>query len=151
MGDLHWIANLLLEGADDGHFLPSIKSQAMVFLHAIVESGGVTMIKIRGDVQSPTFVPMEITVAEFDGTPASFLICCKEHDAIEIHLAGTQKSFRKKGCFNQLVSDAISKNSSISRVYARCYTNSSKAIQGLKKMNFKPTKSGNPIELTLSR
>ncbi len=150
MNDSTWIAKLLVEGAIDGHFGNSMKLQALVFLNAIIESGGVQMIKLRGNIQAPTFVPMELTVAEVDGVPASFLICSKESGAVEIHLAGTKKTFRKNGCFTRLVSDAISKNKN-SRIYARCYKRSSVAIKRLKNLNFKPTKKGEPLELTFSK
>ena len=148
--DLIWIGNLLIEGANEGHFGPSMSYQAMVFLQAVIQSGGVQMIKLRGGIKAPVFVPMELTVAEVDGNPASFLICCKEGSDVEIHLAATIKRFRKNGCFSKLVMNAIINNSNC-LVYARCYKKSTSAIKGLKKLNFKPTKKGNPIELTLAK
>ncbi len=148
--DSKWIVESLIEGADDGHFGPSMKFQAKEFLHAIIENGGVHMMKLRGGIHAPAFVQMELTVAELDGVPASFLICCKENDSVEIQLAGTLKEFRRNGCFNRLVKRVI-ENDSKSRIYARCYKQSSWAIKAFEKLHFKITKHGDPIELTLSK
>lgn len=148
--DSEWIIKSLIDGANEGHFGPSMKFQAKEFLKAVIKSGGAQMMKLRGGIQAPTFVKMELTVADIDGVPASFLICCDDNDGIEIHLAGTLKKFRKNGCFNRLVEEVI-KNHSESRIYARCYKKSSWAIKGLEKLNFQTTKHGDPIELTLSK
>lgn len=148
--DIKWISSLLTDGVNDGHYSPSMKCQTMDFLQSVIENGGVNLMKLRGVIQKPAFIKMELTVAELDGVPASFLICAKENNEVEIHLAGTVKRFRKNGCFTRLVSDAITKYSNY-HVYARCYKKSSWAVEGLKKLDFKPTKTGNPIELTLSK
>ncbi|MBO2615337.1 hypothetical protein [Shewanella algae] len=145
--DVEWISKLLIDGANEGHYLPTIKSKAKELVQSVVANGGVQMVKLRSSVHAPVFVQMDLTVAEIDGIPASFLICCRDADEVEIHLAGTLKKFRKKGCFNRLVSEAI-RNYSGSRIYARCYKKSSWAINGLESINFKVTKDGNPIEMT---
>lgn len=146
--DSQWIVELLKKGASDGHFSPTMQVQAEGFLSSVIDSGGVKMMKLRGSIQAPVFVPMELSVIEIDGVPASFLICCKDNNEVEIHLAGTKELFKNKGCFTSLVNDTALKNSN-SRIYARCYKTSSLAIDVLKKLNFKVTKSGDPIELTL--
>lgn len=148
--DLHWIVRLLKEGAREGHFSPTMQMQAEGFLNSVIEHGGVQMIKLRNSIQAPVFVPMELSVAEIDDSPASFLICCKENNEVEVHLAGTKNGFQRKGCFTYLVQDAISKNTN-SKIYARCYRKSSIAIDALKKLNFEVTTSGDPIELVLAK
>jgi len=148
--DIDWIAKLLIEGANEGHYLPTIKLQAKNLVQSVIDNGGVNIVKLRGSVQCPVFIKMDLTVAETDGFPVSFLICCEDINEVEIHLAGTLKGFRKNGCFNKLVNQAII-NYRRSRIYARCYKKSSWAIKGLEALNFKITKNGNPIELTLSR
>ncbi len=148
--DSTWIVKLLIEGANEGHFGQSLKYQAEPFLQSIIENGGINMVKLRETIQAAIFVPMELSVAEIEGTPASFLICCKDNNEVEVHLAATLESFKRKGCFNKLVSATII-NHKKSRIYARCYKKSTLAVNGLKKLNFKITKSGDPIELTLSK
>ena len=145
-GDLHWVAKLLKEGAKGGHFYPTMQLQAEDFLSSVIEHGGVQMTKIRNGIQDPVFIPMVLSVAEVDGSPASFLICCKENNEVELHLAGTKTPFKQKGCFTLLVKDAISKNPD-SKIYARCYKKSSLAIDAFKKLNFEVTNGGDPIEL----
>jgi len=147
--DIEWISKLLIEGANEGHYLPTIKFQAKELVQSVVVNGEVQMVKLRGSVQAPEFIKMDLTVAEMDGFPASFLICCKDANEVEIHLAGTLKKFRKNGCFNRLVIEAVT-NYGNSRIYARCYKKSSWAINGLEAINFKITKDGNPVELTLA-
>ena len=149
-GDLHWIVKLLKEGAKDGHFSPTMQFQSEGFLNSVIENGGVQMMKLRNTIQAPVFVSMELSVVEVDEVPASFLICCKENNEVEIHLAGTKAPFKKKGCFTCLVNDAVLKNSN-SKIYVRCYKKSSEAIDALKKLNFKVTKGGDPIELVLAK
>ncbi|MGE4503693.1 MAG: hypothetical protein AB7D03_12545 [Thiomicrospira sp.] len=148
--DFHWIVKLLKEGAKNGHFLPVMQSQAEGFLNSVIENGGVNMIKIRTHVQSPVFVPMTLSVAEIDGFPASFLICCIENKEIEVHLAGTKMDFKRQGCFTYLVEDVVSKNLN-SKIYARCYKKSSFAIDAFKKLNFEVTNAEEPIELVLAK
>ncbi|MCL1075416.1 hypothetical protein [Shewanella dokdonensis] len=144
--DLRWIVKLLKEGARDGHFLPTMQMQAEGYLNSVIEHGGVQMIKLRNSIQAPVFVPMELSVAEIDGSPSSFLVCCKENNEVEVHLAGTKTPFKQKGCFTYLVQDTISKNQN-SKIYARCYRKSSIAIDALKKLNFEIAAGGDPIEL----
>lgn len=149
-GDLHWIVKLLKEGAKVGHFSPTMQLEAEGFLSSVIQNGGVQMIKLRNSIQAPVFVPMTLSVAEVNGSAVSFLICCKENNEVEIHLAGTKASFKQKGCFTHLVKDAISKNLN-SKIYARCYKKSSLAINTLKKLNFEVTNGGDPIELVLDK
>lgn len=149
-GDLHWIVKLLKEGAKCGHFSPTIQFEAEGYLNSVIENGGVQMIKLRNSIQAPAFVPMVLSVAEIDGSPASFLICCIENKEVEVHLAATKTPFKRKGCFTYLVKDAISKNQN-SKIYARCYKKSSLAIDALKKLNFEVTNGGDPIELVLAK
>lgn len=148
--DLRWIVKLLKEGARGGHFSPTMQMQAEGFLNHVIKHGGVKMIKLRNGIQSPAFVPMELSVAEIGGSPVSFLICCKENNEVEVHLAGTKTPFKQKGCFTNLVQDAISKNPN-SKFYARCYRKSSIAIDALKKLNFEIATGGEPIELVLAK
>ncbi len=148
--DLKWIVKLLIKGTNDGHFTPTMKLQAKGFLKSVIENGGVRMRKLRDSIQPPVFVPMELFVAEIDEVPASYLICCKDNNEVEIHLAGTKESFKKKGCFTSLVNNVVLNNID-SKIYARCYKNSFLAIDVLKNLDFKVTKSGDPIELTLQK
>lgn len=146
--DIIWITKLLIEGANDGHYLSTVKDQAKELLQNIVANGGVQVMKLRGSIQAPVFLRMNLTIAEIDGNPVSFLVCSIEPNEVEIYLAGTLKKSRRHGCFNNLVTEAVSTYSN-NRIYARCYKKSSWAIKGLESLNFKITKSGNPIELAL--
>lgn len=148
--DLRWIVKLLKEGARGGHFSPTMQIQSEGFLNSVINHGGVQMIKLRNSIQAPVFVPMELSVAEIGGSPVSFLICCKENNEVEVHLAGTKTPFKQKGCFTHLVLDAISKNPN-SKFYARCYRESSIAIGALKKLNFEVTTGSEPMELVLAK
>lgn len=146
--DSNWIIKLLEQGARDGHYGPSLSFQAKEFMQSILETGSVRLVKARGSIKAPVVIEADVLVAEFGETPASFIICFKEQGEVEIHLAGTVKEFRGKGCFRKLTVEAIKKYQG-SKIYARCYEKSSWAIQALTKLGLKVTKKGNPVELTL--
>lgn len=148
ISDLAWVCELLREGAKEGHFLPTMTNQAEVLIKSIINNGGVSMIKLRGKIQAPRFIRMDLIVMDVDGNPASFIVTCKEKNELEIHLAGTLKPYRRRGYFRNLIQWII-KNSNKSRIYSRCFKKSSWAINGLKSLGFKTTKVGEPIELSL--
>ena len=148
--DTYWIVSLLKEGAQGGHFSPTVVDQSPAILNAIFENGGFVMLKLRGGIQAPTFVPAEIAVAEIDGEGVSFLIILREGNNIELHLAATKRSARRKGCFKKLILYAVEQHNKRKRLFARCYKKSSWAIEGLKKEGFTITKDGDPIELSLN-
>lgn len=150
-GDMPWIVALLQEGAQQGHFGPTVASQAAPLLNAIFNGGGFMMMKLRGGIQAPCFVTAAVLVAEIDGTPASFLIPLKDGNEVELHLAGTRKQFRRKGCFRELTRYEVGKHTTKVKIFARCYKKSTWAVEALKKENFEITKSGDPVELSLSR
>lgn len=106
------------------------------------------MLKLRGGAQVPCFAKATLAVAEIDGVAASFVVSLVDEHEIEIHLAGTSKAFRRKGCFGVLVQHEVSKSPSGSRIFARCYKKSTWAVNALKKQGFKLTKNGDPQEFS---
>lgn len=148
--DSAWLVSMLKEGARDGHYGPAMKYQSKEFIQSIFENGGIYMVKMRGGIQDPSFVHASISIVDDHDSPVAFLVCCKDENGAEVHLAGTEKKARGKGYFNMLIKDLI-KNNGESRIYARCYKKSSWAITALTKLNFAITKDGDPIELTLGK
>ena len=149
--DLPWIISLLREGASQGHSASTVKQQASHIATYILNNGIIPMMKVRDGSLRPVTIPAYIKVAEIDGLPASFLLCLVENSEIELHLAGTIKSQRRKGCFRKLVANEIHDNPTASRIYARCYTKSTHAKAAFEKEGFEITKAGDPYELTWQR
>lgn len=149
--DISWVTNLLIEGTQSGHFPRTLAVQAPDLLGSILNSGGITMTKLRGEIQAPRFVFADILVAEVDGNPVSFLIPIRDVDGVELHLAGTKKPARRKGHFRKLIQYEIGRHNNGTRIFARCYSKSTWALEGLKKEGFNISKEGNPVELTLCR
>jgi len=149
--DLSWITSLLREGSDQGHFAPTVNQQASHIVTYILNNGKIQMMKVRDGGLRPVTIPAYIKVAEFDGKPASFLLCLVESNEIELHLAGTIKSQRNKNCFRRLVANEVHNNPGASRIYARCYEKSTYAKAAFEKEGFEVTKDGDPNELTFRR
>ena len=83
---------------------------------------------------------VDIIVAEVDGLPASFLYCAHDEDgSVELHLAATKKEFRRRGCFNLLIKNALDIYSNCSNIYVRCYEKSTFAKDALNKLGFTST------------
>jgi hypothetical protein len=149
--DLSWIISLLREGSDQGYFAPTVNQEASHIVAYILNNGIIQMMKVRDGGRRPVTIPAYIRVAEFDGKPASFLLCLVENNEIELHLAGTIKSQRNKNCFRRLVANEVHNNSAASRIYARCYEKSTYAKAAFVKEGFQVTKDGEPCELTFRR
>jgi len=149
LADVSWITSLLKEGSRSGHFSPTVEDQAYGLLTSIINNDGLIMIKLRGGIQAPNFVPASILVAEIENEPASFLILLKEKKEIELHLAATKKKFRRKGCFRALIQHVISEHSDSEKIFSRCYKKSTWAMKALIEEGFEITKNGNPLELAL--
>lgn len=149
--DAAWISKLLVSGAQDRHFGPTVEVQTPGLVNALLNDGFMTIVKLRGTVSAPCKVNTELWVAEVNGRPASFLIALVDNNALEIelHLASTLKDFRRKGCFLALVAHAKSSNSMGYKIFARCYKKSSWAVAALQKIGFHKSKEGDPIELSL--
>ncbi|RTL49918.1 MAG: N-acetyltransferase [Rhodocyclaceae bacterium] len=146
--DINWICNLLVEGANSGHFLPSVANQAKTLSTSIINDGYIRMLKLRYGSQTPTVIKATAKVAEIDDSPASFLITLTDNQEIELHLSATRKQFRKRGCMKALVQDELNTYAtSGKRIYSRCYPKSTWAISTFKKLGFEISNRGNPIEL----
>lgn len=146
--DLDWVRKELEEGARLRHFAPSVETEAGRFLPAMLSNGCIDMQNHRG---GKIFLSKKVAyalVAEVNGKPAAFLISLCEGDEIELHLAGTLKIFRRKGCLGILIRHMVTRNLKVNKIYARCYTKSTWAKSCLEKEGFKVTKNGNPCELT---
>lgn len=149
--DVVWMAALLREGAQEGHFLSTVGEQAEPFLTTLLQFGGITMLKLRQGREEVCTVHGEVWVADWGVEPASFLICMDDQTGYEIHLSATRKAYRRRGCFSALVRHAIANGPSEGRIYARCYEKSIVAISNLQRMGFELTSGGDPIELDLKR
>lgn len=145
--DKAWIVSLLKEGSLSGHFGPTVLFQASELVNKIVNNGGFQIMKLRGGLRALCFVRAEIYVAEVNESPASFLITLINGSEVELHLAGTQKQFRRNGCFSNLVKHEIEQHYG-RKIIARCYKKSTWAVDGLKKEGFSISKPGDPIELS---
>src|SRR5690242_2182927 len=72
--DAAWVVRLLRSGTRDGHFGPTVSSQANGLMEALLHDGFLTMVKLRGSVQAPCRINTEFWVADIDEAPSSFLI-----------------------------------------------------------------------------
>lgn len=108
------------------------------------------MLKVRDGVQMVSAISTSLLIAEMNGRPAAFLISLADGKEVELHLAGTIKAYRRKGCFRQLIR-AESGAHRDARVFARCYKKSTWATSALVGEGFQVSKLGDPIELTLMR
>lgn len=147
--DIDWIEKLLIEGTRLKHFSPTVGSQAHSMLVEAITKKRVEFLMLRNGKKEQYFRGIKIYVAELNGTPASFQICAEDKDAMELHLAGTKKEYRRQGCFRQLVEHALVEHKNTQTIYARCYKKSTWALDGLKKCNFVITREGDTVELTL--
>jgi hypothetical protein len=145
--DSNWIESLLRDGSRVGHFGPTVANQANTLLNEIFQRGGFQILKLREGIQTPAFVQASILVVELNGVPASFSITLDEGSEIELHLAGTIKTYQRNGCFLALV-EQIKNQKGQKRLFARCYKKSTWATAALTKAGFKITKQGDPVELT---
>lgn len=134
--DLPWVAQLLKEGVAGRHFNPTVQQQATDLLSEILRCGALDMRKARHGKVYLTRVDARFEVAEINGEPASFLITLSEGNETELHLAGTKKQFRRRGCARRLTQNAIDRVKNQTRIFARCYRASTFAIDNLKKMGF---------------
>ena len=144
------MVRLLRSGTRDGHFGPTVSSQANGLMEALLHDGFLTMVKLRGSVQAPCRINTEFWVADIDEAPSSFLIALVDKTAneIEVHLAATQNQTQRKGCFSALVNHLVSNHTSGNRIFARCYKKSTWAVSALQKLGFKVSKPGDPVELS---
>ncbi len=145
-----WIAKLLAKGANDGHYSPTVGIQAMAMLNAVQRDGGLNMMKMRGEIQMPRFVRATIDVAELNGSAASFVICVIDGSETEIHLSGTRREFRRKGCHRALVRHRIEQLVDGESMIARCFKKSTWAVDVLKQEGFALTRPGDPDEFTFT-
>lgn len=144
--DFPWICQLLSQGAKDGHFGITVPMQAPQMLNAIVNQGGFQILKLRGGIKAPAFIKAKLTVEEIAGQLAAFLITLIDDESHELHLAATERRFRRSGLFKKLVNNEISTASSGTRFTARCYKKSTWASQALLALNFTQTSTGNPAD-----
>lgn len=147
--DVDWITALLKEGAKQGHFGATVAVQAEAVVKHVLSHGAMTMLKARNGRQEIVNVQSRILVAESNGMPASFLLSIKHDADIELHLAGTQRAFRKQGCFKHLVAAELASHPAQTRFFGRCYAKSTWAMAALRNAGFELTKQGDPIELSL--
>ena len=146
--DLDWVRKELEEGARLGHFAPSVETDANRFLPAMLSNGCIDMRNQRGGKIFRSKKVAYALIAEVNGKPAAFLISPFEGNEIELHLAGTLKIFRRKGCLGILIRHMVTTNPKVNKIYARCYKKSTWVKSCLEKEGFKLTKNGNPCELT---
>lgn len=144
--DLLWVSKLLSDGTRDGHFgldLLNIKP----FLKAIINKQKINFVSLRGKIDVSENYEFRLLVADLDANPTSFIILKIGHDGTELHLAATEKKNRKKGCFKSLIKHVINNSQRKDRIFARCYKNSTYAINALEQMGFIAKGNGDPIEL----
>ncbi|MBC7907134.1 MAG: GNAT family N-acetyltransferase [Rhodospirillaceae bacterium] len=134
--DMPWVTQLLIDGVAGRHFNPTVNRQADGLLNEILRCGAFEMMKARHGTIYRTRVNARFDVAEINGEPASFLITLSEGRETELHLTGTKKQFRRRGCARRLAQHAIELANNQTRIFARCYRASSFAIDSLKKMGF---------------
>lgn len=149
--DHDWIGRLLAEGTNDGHYSPTVGGQAMDMLDAIQREGSFQMMKLRGKIPQLCFVHATIDVAELNGKAASFLICVVDGSETEIHLSGTKRESRRKGCHRALVRHRIDQLANDESMIARCYKRSTWAVEVLMQEGFALTVPGNPDQFALTR
>lgn len=148
--DIDWIANLLIEGGKQKHFIGTERREhAYTILEEAIFKNYVSYWSIKDLKKIKTFKRAETYIAEIDGSVAGFLLCSFDSNGMELHLAATKKEFRRKGCFIHLIDYAINNFEGTKKIYARCYEKSSWAINGLKKYGFVKTNEGKAIEFTL--
>lgn len=147
--DISWIQKLLAEGTRDGHFGQTVPHQALQMLNQILAKQPFTMLTLEDDRPKYTSVMGELAVAEIDGVAASFLVCMRYEDRIELHLASTNNAYRRQGAFKALVEHSVEDNQAGLRIIARCYRKSTWAKSALMSLGFKMTKDGNPEELEI--
>lgn len=151
LSDGEWLLPLYQQCVDGGHFQDPTGSlrQAQNLFGSSIVHGYLEMKKVRQHRIVQRKIQVEMWVASVQGNPAGFLLCLHDDDGYELHLAGTRPEYRGQGCFTALITYAIGRAPSRSRVFARCYTSSVKAIAIFKRKGFIVTKFGSPIELTL--
>jgi len=149
VADHSWIAELLRDGAAEGHFGETLSAQADAMLDSIARFGGLRMMKARRGQLEPCTMQVDVLVADCAGTPAAFLLCLNDAEGYELHLSGTQPRFRRRGCFTALVNHAIANTPMEARIFARCYRRSDVALAALQQHGFVISSAGEPIELTL--
>lgn len=145
--DGQWIVALLKEGAKNQHFAPTVSLQAKAIFGQIMTAGYLPMLKRRNGIRRECYIQAMMWVAEIDALPAAFLISLEDAGEVELHLAGTQKQFRRQGCFRELMRHQISVKAN-HKIFARCYKHSTFAINALKHEGFAITQQGDPVELT---
>lgn len=144
--DLLWVSKLLSDGVRDGHFGLNL-SNIKLFLKAIINKEKINFVSLRGKIDVSENYEFKLLVADLDATPTSFIVLKIGHDGIELHLAATEKENRKKGCFKNLIKHVINNSHRKDRIFARCYKNSTYAINALEQMGFIAKGNGDPIEL----
>lgn len=147
VNDGQWVVALLKEGAKNKHFAPTVSLQAEAIFGQILATGYLPMLKQRNGIQRMCHIQAIMWVAEINALPAAFLITLEEAEEVELHLAGTRKQFRRKGCFRALMRHQISAKTN-QKIFARCYKHSTFAIDALKREGFAISQQGEPVELT---
>lgn len=155
--DAIWIFDELGEGARAGHFAASVADdfQRMAMIAQVTLRGVLPILKVRNGSFRPEFLPADLWTASIGNKAAGFLLSLYEHSrvnptAVELHLGGVVSKFRKQGAFSALLNNQISILPAGTRVYARCYPNSTSAISTLMSQGFAFTHMGNPIELAIT-
>lgn len=149
LGDLTWIAQLIVKGSKERHFKPTTANVAIPLINSLISTGGVTIRKARyGNVWNE-HVRGHIWVAELSGKPVSFLITLENDNSYELHLAYTVQTMRRKGGFTHLIRHCLNQAPMGKRVFARCYKKSTYAIMKLRTLGFTWAGGSDPLELEL--
>lgn len=148
--DIIWIAGMLKDGANEGHFNKSIINSSVGLITAITNNQKINFTAMRGTIDDKQDFYFDLLVLDINDKPVSFLVLKSGQDGLELHLAGTKTQYRRKGYFQHIANHVIQQYKH-SRIYARCYKKSTFAMAALKKIGFEKVKDGDPIELELNQ
>ena len=172
--DAVWIIDELRKGAIAGHFSDSLldEQQRTGMIVQVLLKSELPILKLRNGNAKLERLPACLWVAHFDGKPAGYLLSLREEtsksnsstgfwlsilgikrkpcESVELLLGGTVHKLRGKGVFTELIKYQLELTRKGTRVYARCYPQSTTAIAILKSQGLQITQMGNPIELAIT-
>jgi GNAT superfamily N-acetyltransferase len=146
--DAPFIANLIAEGAADGHFDPAFAPGGD--MHATLAHNAGSALSDRRwftRLDPPESVGARVYVYTARYGPIGFLMAgaadpeATEHTlpSIAIHMMAFQEDYRGKGCGSQLLDGFLERVPSDWRIEARCYATSVRMIGMLTRRGFRET------------